>query len=231
MLKSKRKNIGLILVTIFVSICLIIYFNYNKEGRFKSKKIVAQMITNNVEQSPVAFEGNIYFPSSYTFSEDNNTEPLGQVEPSKMSFFVYLIMDHRLVCDKSDRFNTHIKTKGDDIRSYSKVDFLENTKLVKDAMDRFSNFLLYDSADTKIKSVIDKELVTKLENQFGEVKYNIDDFKKADKISYIYVDTMKREEVTYIGTILSYKNKLYYGNLSNLIEEELQKKILKESNM
>ncbi|MDZ5034002.1 hypothetical protein [Clostridium perfringens] len=212
---------------LIICFAVVIGFNYNKKGRFKSKKIVAKMLTSNsLEYAPMEFNGNIYFPSRFKFPEKLKSEPLGTVEPKNMSFFVYLIMDHQIIADKTDSSNTHVKTLGDDSRFYSKAEFLENPNLSNNIFEKYSDFALCEGDEGKeTKTQIDKDTLIKLEEKYGEVKYDKDDFNKVDKIYYIYGNYLNTQDAEFIGCILSYENKLYYGNLNNSMEGPLYEKI------
>lgn len=49
MKKNKKGIIYIAIIAIVICIAVVISFNYNKEGRFNSKKIVAKMLTSSIE--------------------------------------------------------------------------------------------------------------------------------------------------------------------------------------
>ncbi|MGL5087181.1 MAG: hypothetical protein ACRC68_15950, partial [Clostridium sp.] len=81
---------------------------------------------------------------------------------------------------------------------------------------------------------IKKEILYKLEEQFGEVKYNKKDFEDFEDVYYIYVDSPKSkiyerifdDPIIYIGCIFIKDDRMYYGNRQNEIKDELKNNII-----
>lgn len=222
MKKNKKGIIYIAIIAIVICIAVVISFNYNKEGRFNSKKIVAKMLTSSIEYGPLEFQDYIYFPSKFKFSDELNSNPVGTVEPKNMNFIIYLFMNHKIVTDKTDSSNTHIRTLGDDSRFYSKSEFLENANLANEAFEKYSRFALCGVNAKEMEDIqIDKDILIKLEERYGEIKYNKEDFDKANKIYYIYANYLNTQDSEFIGCIMDYQGNLYYGNLSNKIDKSL----------
>ncbi len=204
-----------------------------------------RLTNDKYKHAPILFGKDIYFPSSYDFPDDRNTESLGEILPQNAGFLIKLINQDYVIADKTDENQTHIKTGGgDDITRYTKAEFLENQKLVNKHLEEYERYNLFNDEDNQTIS-IKKEIVVELEDNYGEIDYNADDFIKCDAVYYILAESKNtktanrdkddkdfegsvEEPVIYIGCILKRVDNYYYGNQKNQIDEKLRTLIFDE---
>ncbi len=227
--KSKWYISGLILMISIVGITGWVWYNHSI--KLAKNSFVARSLTSDAfEHGPIEFKGEVYFPSNYTFTEERNSDILGKLAPKNVSNLLLLMINHNIIADKQDENFTHLKLQGDDVRTYTKAEFLENPSLTKENFEQYSNFIICnDDNVNKFRSSISKDLLIQLEERFGQIKYKLDDFNKYDKLFYLHVDPPKIKSGrdiligpnVYIGCIFLMGNKLYYGNMNNNIDGEL----------
>ncbi|MFZ7122031.1 MAG: hypothetical protein ACOWWH_13910 [Eubacteriaceae bacterium] len=228
----------LILLILVISSSTIIWNKISYEVKTNSNIVAKRLTDDRLRHGPIEFNGKVYFPSSYTFPEERNTDVLGDIVPKDASTLTLLIMNDQIVADKDDQYYTHLKTQGDDFTRFTKASFLEDPILVRENLMNYSKFVLCNDDNVKdIRITINSKMVNKLEENFGKIEYNINDFNKCGNIYYLYVDKATNDNmnstleifddpIIYIGCIFVVDEKLYYGNLNNSIEGELYDELI-----
>lgn len=195
----------------------------------QQRNIVARYITDeHYRYSPVELSGEVYFPSSYDFKDDKELKSIGYLSVKYKSFFndMLLYVGAVLVEDEDNNY-LHFTVVDDNPMTYSNIEYLQDSNLIKSNMDKYNNFILCnDNNETETRITIEKELLDKLQVEFGLTKYNIEDFNNCDDIYYIYVDSPKEKihertfdyPIVYMGCIFVKDDKLYYENLTNEIK-------------
>lgn len=219
------------ILSVFVIIILI-------NSIVDEENIAIRLTDDSLNHGPIEFKGEIYFPSSIDFPESRNTEVLAKIIPKDNSIIIELINQDVLVGDRQDANYTHLKTKGgDDATKFTKASFLEDSDYVTSVFENHSKFVLCnDDQFYETRIPLDEDIILKLENTFVNIKYEIEDFSRYDKLYYIFVDSptdyiksldgketlaVIDDPIIYIGCIFSVDSELYYGNLNNHITGEL----------
>ncbi len=240
--ENRRINRPLIVIIMcFLSIVTIVMVLSYMGVRSLHDNVVATRLTDDrLRHGPIEFNGEVYFPSSYNFPDDRNSEVLGEVATKNSQTFSLLLFNDELIADKTDINYTHLKTQGDDCTRFTKAEYLEEPSIVKENLGKYSKFVLCNDDDEKdIRIQIDIDTILELENKFGSIKYNPRDFDNYDKLYYIFVDSPSEytdslegeilevfdDPIVYLGCIFVVNNQFYYGNMTNRIEGELSNKL------
>ena len=179
-------------------------------------------------------------PIKIELDYDENGKALGYIGYKGQdceSRFYKMAVANVLYSDKKDD-QTYMQMSGADRLSYKKMSVMEKV----DSWKRDNVFLLWDE-DWSSESVYSKEVtgytecekqfVESLENTFGEVKIDPQDFKKYDAYFTIESYPAMKDAVegdnqigTWVGCILVKDNKFYYGNYENQITGVQLQKLL-----
>lgn len=194
--------------------------------------IIARYLTNeHYRYNPVVLNEKLYFPSNFMKDYYENTEGIGLLGHKDKGLFNDLFFSSGMMrVDKNDSELINFIVRDDFSMDYLKADYLNSINVVKDNLNKHSNFVLCnDSNGKETRTSVDKELLVELVSEFGEITYNIDDYINADEIYYIYVDSPNHtihdrtfdNPIVYLGTIFIDDNKFFHGNLNNEIKNEL----------
>lgn len=194
--------------------------------------IVARYITEeHYRYSPVNLNGDLYFPSSYDFKDYKELKIIGHLSVKNKSFIGDILLDvGAVLVEDEDNNYMNFTVLDDNPMTYSNIEYLQSSNLIENNMDKYKDFVLCNDKDkSETRTAIQKELLNKLQEEFGIVKYNIEDFSNCDDIYYIYVDLPKEKihertfdnPIIYIGCIFVDDGKFYYGNLKSEIKDQL----------
>ncbi|ADL52284.1 hypothetical protein [Clostridium cellulovorans] len=178
------KKVVLIILTILIlAICILVIFYGKRQGI-----IVGRYVTNeHYRYSPVELNGDIYFPSNYDFKDNKELKSIGHLGvKDKRSINDILLDVGEILVEKEDRDHIHFTVIDDNPMSYSKVNYLQDLSFIKSNIDKYNSFVLCNDRDTaEARIIIEKDVIVKLQETFGTIKYNKEDFNNCDDIYYI----------------------------------------------
>lgn len=214
-----------------------------KEASTKHKyEKVAHSITNDNCYGPVIFEEEFYFPvkEEEMFPDVNNSEAIGYFgyTDEKISLLYVMCFENFVYVDKNDKNHTYMKMRGCDSGNYIKSSMSE-----KKDLSEYSCFYIWDedwldqtAFDIRGKKAgcneVSREIINLLEERYGIVKYNGEDFKNYEEYytltAFVNKDAVKTGEIVpphVVGCILKIDGKYYYGSKENLLEGDLLEKV------
>ena len=223
-----KKKVILILVLIFFITTGIIAL-----GVKQSKNIVARYVTNeHYRYSPVQLNGEIYFPSSYNFKDNDKLKSIGHLGVKDQSLIKDILLDvGNVLVENNDSNYFHLSVQDDNSMNYSSAKYLQQSNYIETNMMNHTSFVLCkDNKNSESRIGIKKELLTALQEKFNRVNYSLGDFKNCKNIYYIYLDSPKEkihertfdDPIIFMGCIFVKDGNLYYGNLSNEINGDLK---------
>lgn len=241
------KNILLIL-NVYAIIFTILMSVAKELGKVKGKEVVGTQLTEDSSFGPMVMEDEVYLPTR-NVPEMKEEKELGlfTYKGDNASDILYgLFFSNFAYVDGSDVNTTYCLVKGCNYNSYVRAEYMEenfNLGSYQNFVALDSNFLdqqVWADDDSRVgMHDIDIELLAKLENNFGNLNFQTEDFDRIDN-HYAIIGTKENykkksewdSEVDFylnnadvIGYILVKDGHYYYGNLQNLIPEELSMEI------
>ena len=239
---SKRffVSAGIAVAVVIVLICIAgVYFFAPAEEEVEYKK-VAECLTEDSILGPMVFEGEVYIPVNMKlnfYEEGTALGYLGYKDQNCESRF-YKLAVANLLYDSYGGNHNMLQLYGADYNSYCKASIVENfTGWENDEVflmwdEQWSKESVYGSSITGYTEC-SKEFVKGLEDKFGAVEYNAEDFYDADAYFTIsgYSSIKEAEEADkpygdWVGCILIRDNIFYYGNYDNPINGILLNNLL-----
>ena len=225
----KKAIVALGCVLLVVAIIVGDFFFASSSEPLEHKK-VAQCLTDDSLLGPMSYKDTIYIPVGETLEYEENGKPLGYIGYQGQdcdSRFYQLAISNVLYKGKSDM--NCLQMSGADSNTFCKAEIIEkNTDWMNDEV-----FFIWDedwigessyNKDYTGYTECDSNFVRNLENQFGEVEYNISDFEDYDAYftirGYETVKQAMEAEIPHgdwVGCILVKDNNFYYGNYENQI--------------
>lgn len=192
---------------------------------------VAECLTNDEVLGPMNFGGEIYIPVDVELDYYEKGKALGYIgyKDQNCDSRFYSLAISNLLYQSKDKSNIYMQMYGADSNSYEKSEILEKAALWKSD----DVFILWDedwvsessySQELTGYSQCDKSLIESLEEQFGIVEYNPNDFEDYDAYfsicAYKDMKTVVETDMPrgdWVGCILVKDNSFYYGNYNNKI--------------
>jgi hypothetical protein len=86
-----------------------VFFIVSNIIKAKSSNNNARRLTiDHLRHDPIEFKNEVYFPSSFNFSDSNNTSYLAKTIPKENSFLISLINQNQVIADVTDENYTHL---------------------------------------------------------------------------------------------------------------------------
>ncbi|MCI7112077.1 MAG: hypothetical protein MR957_00225 [Lachnobacterium sp.] len=243
--KKKSVRISTVTVVLLFGLCVagagtVVFFMSPADDEEAEYTRVARCLTDDSKMGPMVYRSQVYVPIKIELDYDENGKALGYIGYKGQdceSRFYKMAVANVLYSDKKDD-QTYMQMSGADRLSYKKMSVMEKV----DSWKRDNVFLLWDedwsSESAYSKEVTgytecEKQFVESLENTFGEVKIDPQDFKKYDAYFTIESYPAMKDAVegdnqigTWVGCILVKDNKFYYGNYENQITGVQLQKLL-----
>lgn len=243
--KKKSVRISTVTVVLLFGLCVagagtVVFFMSPADDDEAEYTRVARCLTDDSKMGPMVYRSQVYVPIKIDLDYDENGKALGYIGYKGQdceSRFYKTAVANVLYSDKKDD-QTYMQMSGADRLSYKKMSVMEKV----DSWKRDNVFLLWDedwsSESAYSKEVTgytecEKQFVESLENTFGEVKIDPQDFKKYDAYFTIESYPAMKDAVegdnqigTWVGCILVKDNKFYYGNHENQITGVQLQKLL-----
>ena len=214
--------------------------------------------------SPIIYNGILYFYSEDMTIEYGNTSSKG-ITLRSPGGFLSNIEKRELYYDVTDaRRSILVSNENNLLCNYISQNRIEEAERTDKIMELYDDFLIEKQvityrkngtdeivdAETSSEESLDKGIVKKLEEKYGEVKYNINDFENIEELFFIkagcvdndiflkkytergyfavgdFYDTEIPE--IFVGIIIKKDDNYYYGNLKNEIPDDLIKELLDE---
>lgn len=230
-MRKNNKKIIIILVGVIAVIGIFVILGFKESDR-----IIARYTTyEHYRYSPIVLDNNIYFPSSFSDKDIKEPKTIGLLGAKDKGWFVDCFASTgAVIVDDNDKEKNKIKVIDDFPMTYIKGQYLSDVKIIEENINKYERFVLCNDSnkgeeDFEVRVSIEKEYLLELVKKFGQVEINNVDYINADDIFYIYVDSPDQKihertfdkPIVYIGTIFMKNNKLYYGNFSNEIKDQL----------
>ena len=243
--KKKSVRISTVTVVLLFGLCVagagtVVFFMSPADDEEAEYTRVARCLTDDSKMGPMVYRSQVYVPIKIELDYDENGKALGYIGYKGQdceSRFYKMAVANVLYSDKKDD-QTYMQMSGADRLSYKKMSVMEKV----DSWKRDNVFLLWDedwsSESAYSKEVTgytecEKQFVESLENTFGEVKIDPQDFKKYDAYFTIESYPAMKDAVegdnqigTWVGCILVKDNKFYYGSYENQITGVQLQKLL-----
>lgn len=222
-------------------------------GCERKEKAMSLYTTRN---SPIIYNSVLYFYSEDTTIDYKNLSSKG-INLRYMGGILNNIEKAELYYDITDeKQSILVSNKNNLLCNYISQERIEMPERIDEIMKEYDDFLIEkqeityeDYAGSKMSTVdnvtrltVDKGIVEKLESQYGEITYNIDDFSDIQELIFIKAGCISDEEFLnkytensyfsvgdfydtempeiFIGIIFKKDEAYYYGNLNNRISNE-----------
>lgn len=227
----KKRIYRIILITGVVIIGFFVTGKYcaDKNNEKLQYSIVAEAMTDDFVLGPIECNDAVYVPVSDNLNYDEEGCPLGYISQKgqKDNSLLKFSMNNIIYSNGDDL--SYLQMAGTEYNSFRNVKELECKRYWMDD----EVFILWDedwadecaySKNVTGYTECGKNLITGLENTFGEVDYDIEDFKDYDAYftirSYKDFKEVIEQETPYgdwVGCILVKDNEFYYGSYDNKI--------------
>ncbi|MBQ1682592.1 MAG: hypothetical protein II067_10340 [Agathobacter sp.] len=236
--RSRKKIIGISAGTFLVVAAAAFLFVYiffiqkDEEDRFKQ---VGECLTGDLCRGPIAYGSTVYVPVDADCDLAESGVALGYLakQGENTASRYYRLVSANVLYKSINKSQLYLQVVGTENHTYLPMTYIEKQEFWrKDEL-----FLLWDedwkgeslySKEVTGYSVCPKELITKLEEQFGYVNYATDDFKDYDAYFTIsgYNDIQQAfmndgSAGDWVGCILVKDDRFYYGSYENEITGEL----------
>lgn len=225
----KKLGIAFVGVLGVIAIFLGDFFFSSSSEPLKYKK-VAQCLTDDSLLGPMVYKDRVYIPVEAKLDYEENGRALGYLAYLGQdcdSRFYQLAISNVLYRGKLDM--NYLQLSGADRNTFERASSVEQSlQWMNDDV-----FLIWDedwvgessyNKDYTGYTECDETFVRNLENQFGEVTYNPDDFEDCDAYftirGYSTIKEAMESDIPYgnwVGCIIVKDNNFYYGNLENRI--------------
>ncbi len=236
--KMRRKMLayGSIVVLIIAAVAtyLSYYFFVARDEENKYVK-VGCCLTNDLDFGPIRYGETVYIPVNLELDYNETGKPLGYLaikEEDNTSSRYYRLAIANLLYKSSKEKDLYIQVYGQERHVYLPASYLEkHPTWIEDEI-----FLLWDedwksesryTKDVTGYSVCPKAMIDLLEEEFGQVYYDIEAFEEAD--SYFTLSGYENMQQAFmegaypgnwVGCILVKDEVFYYGNFENEITGE-----------
>lgn len=214
--KSKLKKILLFCASALIIAIVITGIILHKEVKNLEKQVVLESLTGDW-LGPVSFNDNIYFPSQEKINALDYTKSLGIAE--KITILGIIFGMNHVYGDENDKEYVKINIHGVDDMDYIRADVIESKEF---DFSLYKEYILDSAFVTNKKVLLTEEFVRKLEEVFGTVVYDQNDFENYKEYYSVFAYQNENKDNTaviprYIGCILKINDTYYYGNSSNEI--------------
>lgn len=227
-----RRNAVIFVAALSIAfMTLSVYFISSFDNRKQNFSTVANVLTKDAVMGPIEYDGQMYVPIAMDLDYYETGTAVGYMANKNQNTDsrLYRLTVSNVIYTSGDSDNTYLQVYGADMNSYKKLSVIEKVSSWKDD----EVYLLWDeqwssesaySKDFTGFSECSRDVVTMLEEEFGEVELNPDDFEDYD--AYFTIESYKslKEAMdaqkpigTWVGCILVKDNKFYYGNYENQI--------------
>jgi len=226
-------SISFVVVAVVGIICMYVFFWLPDDNQEYRK--ISECLTEDVSFGPMHYGINMYVPvdADVVLYEDGIALGYLGKKGENCSSRYYRLAIANILYQSRDSSNQYLQSYGmTEEHLYLPVSYLE----AHPQWEEDEIFMIWDedweseslySDDVTGYSICDRELVDALENEFGEVVYNLDDFAQYD--SYFTLSGYRNIKDAFwdsaypgdwVGCILVKDEKFYYGNLKNEITGE-----------
>lgn len=210
------------------------------EDHARQYRMVAEFLTKDARLGPMEYRGRLYLPVEEELSLYLSGTPKGYLaeKGEDCDSRLYELTIANILYQDTSGETAHLQVYGERIESFAPVSELEKAA----AWQTDTAFVLWDEEWTEESAysheltgytVCDKGFVEALEEKFGEVDYRPEDFDDYDAYFSLYsypeidaVLTRDPEQGHWIGCILVYENRFYYGSRDNEIRGALLEELL-----
>lgn len=226
---------GISFVIILICVLFFVYVFFIQPDKNIKYEQVGECLTEDRDFGPIEYKGSVYIPVDVSLNLDQTGTAVGYLamkgENTKSRY--YRLVNANVLYEPEDPANLYIEVSGTVNHDYLPVTYLEEQNLWR----RDEIFLLWDedwsgeslySKEVTGYSVCPQELINGLEEEFGVVSYNINDFEDYDAYFTLsgYTDMQDAfAEGAYAGDwagcILVRDERFYYCNYENEVTGEL----------
>lgn len=210
------------------------------EDRARQYRKVAEFLTKDARLGPMEYRGRLYLPVEEELDLYLSGMPKGYLaeKGEECDSRLYELTVANILYQDSAGETAHLQVYGERIESFAPAAELEKDM----SWQSDGAFVLWDedwlgesaySHELTGYTVCDRGFVEALEAKFGEVDYRAEDFDEYDAYFSLYgypgldaVQTRDPGQGHWIGCILAFENRFYYGSRKNEIRGALREELL-----
>lgn len=238
--KEKNKYLSVLLLVAMLMFAIGMGTAAYRMNRAKNKKAEApayegksSMLTRDTVLGPLFYNEKVYLPERIALNYAHRGRTIGYaLEKGEDENGYFFEGSSLLYGQKNVKVDGHLKVAGDINGSYGMAEAIE----MENAWQEDVLFVLWDeewesesrfSKNRTGYSIVPRELVAYLEETYGEVSYEPQDFSEYDAFFSIYGYQSPSEAFVddsnvghWVGCVLIKDDEFYYGNYKNHIEGE-----------